>query len=889
MPALRDVHGDVLNAALAGARAGTPTVLLVEGEPGTGKTTVLAQCLDRAAGFVVVAVDALQPEIAAAPYSTLLDLGVQLEAAHPPPAVAARAFAEWVDANTHAGPLLLCVDDAQWADEQSLLALGLVLRRLDGAAVLVALGLRTPGGAATSPAHEWARSHARQHRIMLSGLSLEETSALVRASRPDVADGTVAELWQHTGGNPLYLTSLLEELSADELEDLVDGWPVPRAFAASVARRLQRLSPDARALAEAVAVLSPGYSSLPDLVTVSGSASPHQALQELVDAELVQVSRAGLLQARAPHAMIRAAVLESIPLPRRRALHGAAATVFTDQDALDHRLAATAATDDVLAAELAARAEALHADGAYRQAAHYHRAASGITASPEDRRNRLFESQWDAALAGSRRALAQPRPAFVAEAVTIALTRFRTGDIAAALELLETITDGQLSTDRPVIRQRVAVLRAHLRMLTGQSTERIEEQLAAADDTTADDPALRALDSPTRGFVASRRSGGDAELVAFFASLPDQPTAVPEGLLGLLGWRAVYRLYGLDVRRAAHDFETLVGRLSRFRDVSAFRTQLGLAQWLVGEWPLARVAAGIPPATDDPLRWAPDFGSALIDAALGLFTDADRNLAVAIATSRKAPWPEGRLMLLVARVVRVHSAGQLPHEVADLVADYRDLADLIDIATNSSDALLLLHAGQLALWADRPDIARRCIAIMAGAAQPAPSSHSVLAWLRGLLARQAGDIEAARTLFDQAASDGRNELPLYRAHMWADLASVSQPHRAAELNALAADGYRRLGAAPYLERLLAAAAAPSAAVPSSHTPVDGFLPELTDRERDVLALLAKGLSYAQIAAELFVTRSAVAFHLSNIYAKFDVRSRHEVTAYLLRHPGALAR
>lgn len=64
---------------------------------------------------------------------------------------------------------------------------------------------------------------------------------------------------------------------------------------------------------------------------------------------------------------------------------------------------------------------------------------------------------------------------------------------------------------------------------------------------------------------------------------------------------------------------------------------------------------------------------------------------------------------------------------------------------------------------------------------------------------------------------------------------------------------------------------------------------VVDRERDVLALLVKGLSYAQIAGELFVARSAVAFHLSNIYAKFDVRSRHDLTAYLLTHPQALAR
>ena len=108
-----------------------------------------------------------------------------------------------------------------------------------------------------------------------------------------------------------------------------------------------------------------------------------------------------------------------------------------------------------------------------------------------------------------------------------------------------------------------------------------------------------------------------------------------------------------------------------------------------------------------------------------------------------------------------------------------------------------------------------------------------------------------------------------------------------EATAEALDGYRRLGAVPYVERLQAAAAAPSGVADEAAT--DVFLPELTDRERDVLALLVKGLSYTQIAGELFVTRSAVAFHLSNIYAKFDVRSRHDLTAYLLRHPGALTR
>lgn len=886
MPPLNHAHAVVVDAALAEARAGTPTVLLVEGEPGSGKTTLLSQCRERAVGFAVVAVDALEPEIASAPYATLLDLGVQLDFAHPPAAVAARAFAQWIDEHTRWGPLLLCLDDAQWADEQSMIAIGFVLRRLDGAAVLVALGQRSGVGGLTL--HELTVSGSRAHRIVLSGLSLEETSDLVRARRPDVTQGTILDLWQHTGGNPLYLTSLLDELSAVELEELSDRWPVPRAFSSSVGRRLTRLSAEARAMVETIAVLSRGYSALPDIVTIAGCASPHEALQELVDADLVKVSRSGLLAARVAHALTRASVLELIPLPRRRELHRLAATVSSGQEALDHRLAASTVTDASLATELAQRAAALHADGAYRQAAHYYRAAADITPEPGQRRSRLFECRWDAALAGSRRAFDGPRPEFAAETVTVALTHFRGGDIGPAMALLEELSDAHVAAAEPVVRHRAAILRAYLRMLTGQDTGRIEEQIALADGAAAPDPALRGIESPTRGFVASRRSSGDAELVAAFASLPDRATTVPEGLLGLLAWRAVYRVYALHVREAADDFETLISRQVRHRDVTEFRTQLALARWLAGDWPLARVATAVPSATSDPLRWAPDFGAALIDAGLGRFAEADRHLGVAMANARKAPWPEGRLMLLVARVVRVHSAGELSHEVAGLVADYRDVAELIEIVARSADGLLLMHAGLLGLWAGRPQVARRCIEIMAGSALPAPSSPAVLAWLHGLLARQAGDARAARGWFERAAHDDRNELLLYRAHMWADLAGVADdPRQAVEATAEALDGYRRLGAVPYVERLQAAAAAPSGVADEAAT--DVFLPELTDRERDVLALLVKGLSYTQIAGELFVTRSAVAFHLSNIYAKFDVRSRHDLTAYLLRHPGALTR
>lgn len=78
---------------------------------------------------------------------------------------------------------------------------------------------------------------------------------------------------------------------------------------------------------------------------------------------------------------------------------------------------------------------------------------------------------------------------------------------------------------------------------------------------------------------------------------------------------------------------------------------------------------------------------------------------------------------------------------------------------------------------------------------------------------------------------------------------------------------RRRAAGAHAARLLPATA---------DTPATDPLAVLSDRERDVVTLLLEGLSYAQIARELYVTRSTVAFHLSNAYAKTGTASRHEL-------------
>ena len=142
-----------------------------------------------------------------------------------------------------------------------------------------------------------------------------------------------------------------------------------------------------------------------------------------------------------------------------------------------------------------------------------------------------------------------------------------------------------------------------------------------------------------------------------------------------------------------------------------------------------------------------------------------------------------------------------------------------------------------------------------------------------------GRVQALRTAVRLFAAA---RLPLEQAHAriaLAEAVAASDPGVAVAEAYLAAETFARLGASVELDR----ASALLRRLGGRPTPVPHADGLLTGRERDVLTLLADGLSNPEIAKRLFLSRKTVAHHVSNLLAKLGVRNRMEAAAWLVAH------
>jgi DNA-binding CsgD family transcriptional regulator len=159
-----------------------------------------------------------------------------------------------------------------------------------------------------------------------------------------------------------------------------------------------------------------------------------------------------------------------------------------------------------------------------------------------------------------------------------------------------------------------------------------------------------------------------------------------------------------------------------------------------------------------------------------------------------------------------------------------------------------------------------------------PLLKGAAAQARGAVQLMVGDANAALLLLNDSVQACRALDVPYEAARTRVLASIAYrrlgDHDSAELELDAADRvFHQLGAGTEIERIQARYSRPS-------PPTTGGL---TDRERQVLALVAAGKTNRAIATQLGISEKTVARHLSNIFTKLDISSRAAATAYAYQH------
>jgi predicted ATPase/DNA-binding CsgD family transcriptional regulator len=349
----------VLEEALTGLDEGRPTAIELVGEPGIGKTRLLAELAARAdqRGCLVlsgaaselerdlpfgVLVDAMDEYVRSLNPRQLgsLDDEVGAELAEVLPSLQAhvasrdvglqseryrshRAVRDLLERLAAAQPVVLVLDDLHWADVATVEVIGALLRRPPAAGVLLALGARPRQlPELLAAALERAYREGNLVRVELGPLSRAEAGELLG----DV-DAVAADSWyDESGGNPFFLEQLRRSLdqaprSGQSGETRLAGVEVPSAVARALTEELSLLSGRARALLEGASVAGDPFEI--ELAAVTSGISEAEAIEGLDELLRLDLARATDVprRFRFRHPLVRRATYESVAAGRRLIAH----------------------------------------------------------------------------------------------------------------------------------------------------------------------------------------------------------------------------------------------------------------------------------------------------------------------------------------------------------------------------------------------------------------------------------------------------------------------------------------------------------------------------------------------------------------------------------------
>lgn len=906
----RELPLATIAATLADVRAGQRRVVLVEGDAGMGKTSLLRVALAHEKAHVLWASgDEGERDV---------DHGIieQLVRSAPPdphrptvplsgdPLRTGAVLVELVDRLHLDGdrPLVVVVDDVQWADAASIRALTFAARRLqqDPVALLVA---SRPDGVAQLPSGLLRLVEHDGARLRLEGLPIHHVRAMAELwKQGPVSSAAASRLLEHTEGSPLHLRTLLEELPPDALE-AAGELPSPRSYSTLVLGRLAACSPEVEALVVAVAVLG------------ESTALHHAAAVAEVDDALVLADRAvaeGLLrfatvegssvQVAPSHPLVRAAVLGDLPVARRAIIHQRAARVLGGEAALRHRLMGAAAPDPELWQEAMQEVTAASVRGEHGAAAGLARRASAVAVDDEHRARSLFEAVDQLLLAGrlddARRlatTIPDGGPSAFGDYVTGRLA-YVIGPRVDGVRLLRRAWRSLVGAPEDVDLCGEAAGPTALIDRTGEGrrlASRVAASLATAAVDRANgeaaivwagrslelDAAEAALESAGHMLAgAYALTGRFAQGLAAFDELCRRAATATARADAHCG-RGMLRLWSHDLAGAASDLETsleALGSGGSFVARESARFYLADVRYRQGRWDeaigLAQLVASI--VDDSDQQWMVPLVHATLARPLAArgaveaagHVDQARSAAAEVGVGVGALLAEvsalelavcrGDVELAVALGEQLHSvAGDVPDEIAPWRANFVEAL----VARDEVE-----RAGEVARWM----AAHACTPLVANDAaltavlQCDPDDEVLEAGAMALDADLVGPYPRAR-------------LELAAGRRWRRRGERRRAQAALER---ARARFEALGATPWIERvdreITALGLRPSrrAAQPGA---------ELTPQERTIAHLVAQGRTNREVASELVVSAKTVEHHLSRVYAKLGVRSRTEL-AHLLR-------
>ncbi|WP_436534999.1 helix-turn-helix transcriptional regulator [Actinoplanes sp. HUAS TT8] len=878
---------ELLNAG----RTGEATTVVVRGEAGIGKSTLL-DALERAAvdigfqTFVSVGVqseasigmaglhqllhgafdrvDALPPQQRDALRSAF-GLGPDVS---PDRLVLSVAVLSLLEDLAGDRPLLLVLEDVQWLDEPSLGMIGFVARRLRDVPVLIVASCRDEPPAPLST--------MRLPEMTLGRLPDDAAAELLGSSNPALDPAARAMVLDEAEGNPLALIELARGLAGRDPAEVTGVHPrlplserLERVFAGQVAG-LPEPAQDLLLIAAATT-----GSRLDELTAVAGRLG--LGLADLEPAEEAGLVRATASELRFRHPLVRSAVYEAASRQRRVAVHEAVADMLTasgDQPgAAWHRAAAATGADEAVAADLDRAAEALTARGDTGAATRSWARAADLSENDEDRARRLAFAAEAARMAGLNTAAVRlAATAIHTSANPIVLAR------AALAEEAIGITSGFISRDplqMSSIARRTAGVAPEAELLalalmystavfcaaygTGPDIrQRIVEDLDAIGDTNEDlmTAGIRALLDPARfGQAAVERL---REIPAAFRT-SQEASSLGLGVEPAHDWVLAARYHEVGLTQSR--------QLRTVGDVATSSVVLGRALAAQG-----RLAEALPIA-EEGCRITADLGehflSAIGEAVVAHIHawrgDTEASTA-ALARSRALGSPTRVDMTVWQR----WSQGLVELGAGRHWNAYIELNAVCDIPDMG-----LLAIADLAEAACRSGYATQFGERLAEVKERAATFTSPL--IRMLLLRADGLLAEDGEPFFRAALalPGGHGYPLQVART--RLAYGEWLRRQRRINearielTAAADVFREAGARPWTARAEAEARASGVAVPeTADAPQNAAL---TAQELQIARLAAEGRTNKEIADHLFLSHRTVGAHLYRIFPKLGINGR----------------